>query len=149
MRGKSERPATALRAVRVFLGLTMIIHGVARIWAGGVAPFGEFLAAQQFPFGAFLAWAITLYEIGGGALLASGRLVAPLAALFAAELLAGIVLVHAAHGWFVVGLGRNGMEYSALLIVNFLAVAWAHWPRAEDDEPTRSKPEDLRRPSAL
>ena len=129
MTGNSKRPETALRAVRVFLGLTMMIHGVARIWAGGVAPFGEFLAAQHFPFGAFLAWAITLYEIAGGALLAGGRLVTPLAALFAAELAAGIVLVHAAHGWFVVGLGRNGMEYSALLIVNFLAVAWAHWPR--------------------
>jgi putative oxidoreductase len=32
------------------------------------------------------------------------------------------------HGWFVVGLGRNGMEYSVLLIVCLLAVAYAHAP---------------------
>ena len=134
MTGKKERLETALAVLRVFLGLTMIVHGVARIWAGAVAPFGEFLAAQQFPCGVFLAWAITLYEIAGGALLASGRSVAPLAALFAAELVAGIVLVHAAHGWFVVGLGRNGMEYSALLIVNFLVVALAHRARANEME---------------
>lgn len=43
-------------------------------------------------------------------------------------LAAGAVLVHYPAGWFVVGAGRNGMEYSALLIVGLLAVAWAHWP---------------------
>ena len=37
----------------------------------------------------------------------------------------GIVLVHAPSGWFVVGGGRNGMEYSVLLIAVLLAQAWA------------------------
>ncbi|HKJ16853.1 MAG TPA: hypothetical protein VJ984_05875 [Xanthomonadales bacterium] len=41
----------------------------------------------------------------------------------------GIVLVHAPEGWFVVGLGRNGMEYSVLLIVCLLSNAWLHSPR--------------------
>ena len=29
-------------------------------------------------------------------------------------------------GWFVVGLGRNGAEYSVLIIACLLANAWAH-----------------------
>jgi putative oxidoreductase len=35
----------------------------------------------------------------------------------------GIILVHAKEGWFVVGAGRNGVEYSVLLIAVFVALA--------------------------
>ncbi len=38
----------------------------------------------------------------------------------------GIVLVHAPAGWFVVGHGRNGMEYSVLLIAALLCVGSQH-----------------------
>ena len=48
----------------------------------------------------------------------------PLSLYFAGELVMGILLVHREAGWFVVGLGRNGMEYSVLLIAVFLAQAW-------------------------
>ncbi len=47
----------------------------------------------------------------------------PLCAWFAIQLLCGIVLVHFGEGWFVVGGGRNGYEYSVLLIACFVAVA--------------------------
>lgn len=40
----------------------------------------------------------------------------------------GAVLVHYPAGWFVVGAGRNGMEYSVLLLNCLAAVAWAHAP---------------------
>jgi putative oxidoreductase len=109
----------------------MIIHGVARINAGGVAPFGEFLQATGFPLGFYLAWAITIFEIIGGIILAIGYFVPIIALIFAAQLIMGIVLVHAREGWFVVGLGRNGMEYSALLIVSFLAIAFVHFGKSE------------------
>jgi len=39
------------------------------------------------------------------------------------------VLVHYPDGWFVVGAGRNGMEYSMMLLAGLIAVAWAHAPR--------------------
>ncbi len=42
--------------------------------------------------------------------------------LFALELLMGIILVHGPEVWFVVGAGRNGMEYSVLLLIGFVAV---------------------------
>ena len=32
----------------------------------------------------------------------------------------GIILVHLREGWFVVGGGRNGVEYSVLLVSIFL-----------------------------
>ena len=46
--------------------------------------------------------------------------------VYALIYLAGIILVHAAEGWFVVGLGRNGMEYSVLLIGCLVLVGHAH-----------------------
>ncbi len=105
-------------------------HGVTRIVLGIVDDFGVFLNSVGLPLGTALAWAVTLVEIGGGIVLASGRWIRPLALYFAAQLLTGIVLVHAREGWFVVGAGRNGMEYSFLLITVLIAVAYAATPAA-------------------
>lgn len=108
--------------LRVVLAGLLVAHGVARIHNDGVAPFGEFLAAQGLPFGAALAGGITAFELIGGCLLAAGRFVTPIAAVFAVQLAAGIILVHAQHGWFVVGAGTNGVEYSVCLIAGFVPV---------------------------
>ena len=109
--------------VRVAAAAMMIIHGSFRIFDGGVAGFGQFLGSQGLPAGVALAWLMTIVEIAGGILLIAGKFVRPLCAWFILELLAGIVMVHFREGWFVVGGGRNGFEYSALLIVCFAAVA--------------------------
>ena len=115
---------SGLAIVRVAAAAMLVIHGAFRIWSGGVSPFGEFLSQNHLPLGAALAWSITLIEIAGGLMLAAGRLVRPLSAWFVIELLGGIALVHGREGWFVVGGGRNGVEYSVLLIVCLLAVAY-------------------------
>lgn len=126
-------PRRALDALRIVAAGFLIVHGVARAALGIVDDFGGFLALVGFPFGTALAWGITVFEIVGGAVLASGRFARPLALVFAAHLAVGIALVHAPEGWFVVGAGRNGMEYSALLIAVLLAVAAAR--PAEREEP--------------
>jgi putative oxidoreductase len=113
----------AITIVRVAAAAMMVIHGTFRILAGGVTPFGGFLGSQGLPAGVAVAWLLTLVEIAGGLLLIAGRFVRPLCAWFALELLVGIALVHFREGWFVVGGGRNGFEYSVLLIVCFAAVA--------------------------
>ena len=123
MRGITSRPWGGITIVRLAAAGMMIIHGVYRVFAGAVPPFGEFLGSQGFPAGTAIAWLLTLVEIAGGALLAAGRFVRPLCVWFSLELLAGIALVHFREGWFVVGGGRNGFEYSVLLIVCFVAVA--------------------------
>ncbi|GAB5521141.1 MAG: hypothetical protein RhofKO_33920 [Rhodothermales bacterium] len=118
----------ALTTIRVTAALLLIIHGIARMSLGIVDDFGGFLGGIGFPLGVALAWFITITEIMGGAALALGRWVRPLALYFAAQLVLGIVLVHAQEGWFVVGAGRNGVEYSVLLIVVLLALAYATTP---------------------
>ena len=36
----------------------------------------------------------------------------------------GIVLVHGPEGWFVVGMGRNGVEFSVLLLAALASFIW-------------------------
>ena len=109
--------------VRMAAAAMMVIHGTTRAATGGVPGFGGFLEGNHVPFGTAVAWLLTAVEILGGLTLISGRLVRPLCAWFSLELASGIALVHFREGWFVVGGGRNGFEYSALLIVCFAAVA--------------------------
>ena len=116
-------PAAALALLRAGTAAMMIVHGVARAWLGIVDDFGVVLNTWGFPAGFALAWTITIVEIAGGALLAAGVLVRPLCAWFAFQLLMGIYLIHGRVGWFVVGAGRNGMEYSVLLILCLAVIA--------------------------
>ena len=113
----------ALSILRAGVAILLIIHGIARAWLGIVDDFGGALGKWGFPAGFALAWAITVVEIAGGAALAAGYFIRPLATWFAFQLVMGIYFVHAPAGWFVVGAGRNGVEYSVLLILCLLVVA--------------------------
>jgi len=113
--------------IRLTLAVLIAAHGWMRLLGGGVVPFGEWLGTQGMPFGLAIAAAITAVEILGTPLFALGYVVAPLAAVYAGIYSAGIAMVHAREGWFVVGAGRNGAEYSVLLIVCLLAVGLQHW----------------------
>ena len=79
--------------------------------------------------GPLIAWAVTIYEIVGTVLLAAKKWIFPLTVGLMLIYLAGLVLVHLPAGWFVVGLGRNGMEYSVLLIVVLLCLGLHHRPK--------------------
>jgi putative oxidoreductase len=122
------RTALALDFIRICVALLIFIHGATRASIGGVEPFGGWLESQGFPFGLAQAWAVTGYELTAPLLILARRFVtvACLGHIFILSI--GLVLVHAPSGWFVVGAGRNGMEYSVLLIACLIAVAWAHWP---------------------
>ncbi|WP_197017657.1 DoxX family protein [Pseudoxanthomonas suwonensis] len=108
--------------LRVTLAILVAAHGWARLLHDAVAPFGAWLDGQGLMAGAAIAWAVTGYEIVASVLLAAGRYVFPVCLGFAAIYLVGLVLVHLPEGWFVVGLGRNGMEYSVLLVCTLLCV---------------------------
>lgn len=130
--GKGAPPARATRALdllRIVVALLILIHGVYRLTMGGVAPFGVWLESMGFPFGYGWALAVTLYEIAGPVLMLARRWTSLAALGHAAILSLGLVLVHLPFGWFVVGAGRNGAEYSVLLIAALLAIAWAWWPQ--------------------
>lgn len=122
---KAER---ALDVLRITVALLILIHGAFRLIAGGVAPFGVWLEAQGFPLGFGWALGVTVFELVGPVLMLARRWTSFVALGHAAILTLGMVLVHLPFGWFVVGGGRNGMEYSVLLIVSLRTMTWAYWP---------------------
>ena len=115
-------PGIGATILRVAVASVPLIHGLARVRLGIVDDFGGFLSASGFPGGDAIAWALTVVEIVGGPLLAAGLLVRPLAIWFACQIATGIAMVHAREGWFVVGAGRNGVEYSVLILACLLVV---------------------------
>lgn len=123
--------AVSWAVLRVSLAGLIAAHGWARLLAGGVAPFGAWLESQGLPFGFALAALVTALEILCTPLFAAGYGVFLLSLVFAAIYAIGAVLVHMPAGWFVVGLGRNGMEYSVLLIVCLLLVGLQHRHRPD------------------
>jgi putative oxidoreductase len=123
---EQSRNKLAWLILRITLAGLIAAHGWFRLLNGGVEPFGSWLQGQGIPFGFWVAAAITTVEILGSALLAFRRLVRPLCGLFAALYAMGILMLHAGEGWFVVGAGRNGAEYSVLLIVALFCVGLQH-----------------------
>jgi putative oxidoreductase len=109
--------------LRLAVASVFVVHGVTRLVLGTVDAFGGFLTGRGLPGGVAIAWVLTLVEIAGGLALAAGLFVRPLALWFAVQILTGIAMVHAREGWFVVGAGRNGAEYSALIVACLTAVA--------------------------
>lgn len=110
--------------IRLTLAVLLAAHGWMRFLGGGVVPFGDWLNTQGFAAGFYLAAAITAYEILATLLYAAGKWVWQLSVVFVLIYSCGLVLVHAPFGWFVVGAGRNGMEYSMLLIVTLSCIAY-------------------------
>ena len=112
---------TGLNLLRLAVAFIFLTHGITRIGLGPEG-FGQFLTSKGFPFGTVLAWGITIFELIGAPLLALGVATRIVAVIFIVELVFGIALVHWPEGWFVVGAGRNGYEYSFLLIISLLAI---------------------------
>jgi putative oxidoreductase len=130
-RAHADRVETSLSIVRIATALLIFIHGAWRAghWDPNVTGFGDWLSSLGFPEGLYWAAAVTLYELIAPLFILARRFVT-LACLGHMGIVAlGAVLVHYPNGWFVVGAGRNGMEYSVLLLVCLGATAWAYAPR--------------------
>src|SRR6266702_3579350 len=112
----------SLDIVRIAIALILIVHPIFRIFEGEVKGFGEFLSSEGFPLGVALAWLVTLLSFVCSVAMIIRRLVVPACIGHIVILIVGIVLDHAHDGWFVVGGGRNGMEYSITLIICLFAV---------------------------
>ena len=123
-----ERAGSFLELLRITVAILILIHGIYRLAAGLVVPFGIWLDSLGFPYGYGWAMAVTLYELVGPVLMLMRRWTSLAALGHVFILTLGAILVHLPSGWFVVGAGRNGVEYSVLLIVALLAIAWAWWP---------------------
>lgn len=110
--------------LRVALAIILLSHGLPGMFDGGVNAFGKlFLDQIGFaPLGLPIAWAIKISHIVCAVLLVLNKYIKPASIVTIFILIMGIVLVHFKEGWFVVGGGRNGVEYNLLLIVVFIYV---------------------------
>ena len=116
-------PQHTLVLLRIMIGIIMMAHGFQRFYYGTVGNFGEFLNSKGFIIGTVLAWAITLFELAGGAVMAAGFFSRWLALSWMVVIISGIFLVHLQHGWYVVGPHTGGVEYSVLILVCLLVIA--------------------------
>ena len=113
-----DRIITPTLVLRITLAAVFFMHGIPSIFTGAVNNFGNvYLNEVGFvPIGLPLAWMIKLSHIACAVLLILNRCIRVAALITIPILVAGIVMIHAAEGWFVVGAGRNGVEFNVLLI---------------------------------
>ncbi len=90
----------------------------------GVNDFGNlFLNQIGFdPLGVPIAWAIKLSHVAAAFCLLFDKYINWASIITILVLIGGIVLVHFKEGWYVVGAGRNGMEFNILLIFCLLTI---------------------------
>ena len=104
------------------MGVIFILHAGVRIYNNTLPGFGEFLGGKGFPFGLYMAWAVTIFELVGGVLMFCRFLVKFFCIGEIIILITGIITVHGENGWFVVGRSLNGIEYSVVLITILTAI---------------------------
>ncbi|MDC8757868.1 DoxX family protein [Janthinobacterium fluminis] len=115
----------AMLLLRIAIAIMFMAHAGVRIANGTIPRFAGFMNDKGFVFGLAIVWAITAFELLGGALLIMGKARKWVAAGFMAISGGGIVLIHAAQGWFVGEHGTGGVEYSVVLFVACVVIAAA------------------------
>ncbi|MGX7668647.1 DoxX family protein [Flavobacterium pedocola] len=112
--------------LRIAVAVILILHSVPGMFNNGINDFGKlYLDTQGFaPFGLVIAWAIKLSHTAAAVLLLANRYLKPAAWVTIFILVVGIFMVHLPDGWYVVGGGRNGVEFNFLLIAVLLAIAY-------------------------
>ena len=113
-----DRIITPTLVLRIALAAVLLMHSIPSIFTGAVNNFGNvYLNKAGFaPIGLLLAWAIKLSHVACAVLLILNRYIRAAAFVTIPILVAGIIMIHAADGWYVVGGGRNGVEFNVLLI---------------------------------
>lgn len=109
--------------IRFALAVILFMHSFFSIFTGDVNHFGrDFLDQSGFsPLGVYLAWLIKLSHLISVPFLLLNKFLKPIAIVNIIIFLMGIVIIHWHEGWFVVGGGRNGVEFNFLLIFCFLS----------------------------
>jgi putative oxidoreductase len=115
--------------IRFGLAIIFLSHSLHGIFTGNdVKNFGNlFLNKIGFdPIGIYIAWLVVLSQVIGSIFLICNKFIIPIALVFIFILICGIILVHFEEGWFVVGGGRNGVEFSFLLIFCLLSLIFSN-----------------------
>ena len=112
--------------LRITTAIILLTHSIFGMFNNGINDFGNlFLNQIGFaPYGVFLAWSIKLSHVVAAILLLANKYIKLAGFTTIFVLIMGIILVHFKEGWFVVGGGRNGVEYNFLLIIVLLAIMY-------------------------
>lgn len=115
--------------LRIAIAVILLTHSIPSIVSGDVNLFGKmYLNEIGFaPFGVVLAWTIKLSHIAAAMCLILNRWLLIPCLITIAVLLTGIFILHIKDGWFVIGGGRNGIEYNVLLIVVLTSILFYHY----------------------
>ncbi len=118
------RDTLGIDVLRLILCAILFTHGAYRFYDGTIPKLGEILTANGLPAGVVLANLVNLAETGGTILLAARLMALPVTLILSFIYIVGILLFHRHQGFFVVGPGSGGWEYSALIIACLLVIAW-------------------------
>jgi putative oxidoreductase len=105
--------------IRLGVAIILLVHGLGGMFNNGVNNFGNLYLNQVgfAPFGLVLAWAIKISHVVCAVSLLLNRYVVATASITIFILITGIIMIHSKEGWFVVGGGRNGVEFNFILIL--------------------------------
>ncbi|KAF2336769.1 DoxX family protein [Flavobacterium ginsenosidimutans] len=122
--------------LRIAIAIILLTHSVFGMFNNGINDFGNlFLNQIGFaPYGVFLAWSIKLSHVVAAILLLANKYIKLAGYVTIFVLIMGIALVHFKEGWFVVGGGRNGVEYNFLLIIVLLAIMYPNGFKLRDNK---------------
>lgn len=115
--------------LRIALATIFLSHSLHGIFTkNDVNDFGNlFLNKIGFaPFGVIIAWTTVISQIITSLLLLVNKFIKISATINIGILIAGIITVHFKEGWFVVGGGRDGMEFSFVLILILLSLIFSN-----------------------
>ncbi|MCF3110983.1 hypothetical protein LL912_19510 [Niabella sp. CC-SYL272] len=109
--------------LRFAVSVILLVHSIPGMFNGGIIGFGAYLNKSGLAhLGVLLAWLIKLSHIGAAICLLANKWIRIAGGITIFILIMGIVMVHFKEGWYVVGGGRNGVEFNFLLIFVLLAI---------------------------
>ncbi len=113
-----------IAVLRITIAIILLSHSIPSIVSGDINLFGKlYLNEIGFaPFGVALAWAIKLSHIVAALCLILNRWILIPCLITIAVLITGIFILHIKDGWFVIGGGRNGIEYNVLMIAVIVSI---------------------------
>lgn len=108
--------------------VTLLAHSLLSLFTGGVNDFVYYYLNEVgfAPLGVPLAWAIKLSHVAAAMCFLFNRYLKLAGWISIFIFTMGIIMLHAAEGWFVVGAGHKGMEFNFLLI---LVILYLMYPR--------------------
>ena len=110
--------------LRFSIAIILLAHSIPSFLDNSINDFGNLYLNQNgfAPVGVYIAWAIKISHVVAALCLLLEKYVKLVSIVTIFILLMGIIMVHYQEGWYVVGGGRNGVEFNFLLIFVFLTL---------------------------